>query len=119
MKLWKYSGTILSLTGVIHVVFAIIQNWNVYKAFFSAGFVNPIGNDIQKELSFWFMLVGILLILFGQTLQYYIKREGLPAPLFLGYALLVFSVVGCIIIPFSGFWLFIPQALIILFAKRG
>ncbi len=118
MKLWKYSGTILSLTGGIHVAFAIIQNWNIYKVFFSPGWVDPIGNDIQKELSFWFMLAGVLLILFGQTLQHYIKREGYPAPLFLGYALLVVSAVGCVIIPLSGFWLFIPQALIILFARR-
>ena len=118
MKLWKYSGTILSLTGGIHVAFAIIQNWNIYKVFFSDGLVNPIGNDIQKGLSFWFMLVGVLLILFGQTLQYYIKREGRPAPLFLGYALLVFSVAGCVVIPLSGFWFFIPQALIILLARR-
>lgn len=118
MKLWKYSGTILSLTGGIHVAFASIQNWNIYKVFFSDGLVNPIGNDIQKELSFWFMLVGVLLILLGQTLQYYIKREGVPAPLFLGYALLVFSVAGCVVIPLSGFWLFIPQALIIILARR-
>lgn len=38
--------------------------------------------------------------------------------LFLGYALLLVSVAGCILLPLSGFWLFIPQALIMILAKR-
>jgi hypothetical protein len=41
-----------------------------------------------------------------------------PAPLFLGYYLLTLSVAGCLIIPVSGFWLFIPQAFVIIFANR-
>lgn len=54
----------------------------------------------------------------GQTLQYYIKKEQKPAPLFLGYCILVFAVVGCIIEPISVFWLFLPQALVIIAANR-
>ncbi len=54
----------------------------------------------------------------GQTLQYYIKKEQKPAPLFLGYCILVFVVVGCIIEPISVFWLFLPQALVIIAANR-
>ncbi len=118
MKLWKYSGILLSATGVIHIIVGIISEWNIYKEMFIDGLVNSIGNDTQKNLTFWFFIVGVLLIMLGQSLQYYIKREQAPAPLFLGYALLVFSILGSLIVPVSGFWLFIPQALIIVCAKR-
>lgn len=118
MKLWRYSGFFLTATGVIHVVFALTAYWSSYSALFSDGLVNSLGEDLQKNLAFWFILVGVLLLMFGQSLQHYIKKEGMPAPLSLGYALLVFSVFGCFVVPASGFWLFIPQALIIILAKR-
>ena len=35
-------------------------------------------------------------------------------PLFLGYSLLLVSVVGYILLPLSSFWLLIPQALIMI-----
>ena len=41
---------------------------------------------------------------FGGTLQYYIRKEQKPVPLFVGYILL----------PLSSFWLLIPQALIMI-----
>ena len=119
MKLWKYSGTLLSATGVIHIIVAMISGWSVYKELVFDGLINSIGSNIQRGFSFWFLLIGVLLIMFGQSLQYYIKKEQTPAPLFLGYALLILSVLGCLIVPISGFWFFIPQALIIILAKRN
>lgn len=118
MKLWKYSGTFLAVTGVIHIIVAITQEWHIYKSLFFDGLVNSIGDNTQKALSFWFFIIGVILIMFGKTLQHYINKEQIPAPLFLGYALLTFSILGCFIAPISGFWLFIPQALIIILAKR-
>lgn len=118
MKYWKFSGVLLSATGIIHIIVAITQEWNIYKELFFDGLINSIGNNLHKALSFWFFIIGKILILFGQTLQYYINKEQMPAPLFLGYSLIIFSIVGCFIVPLSGFWLFIPQALIIIFAKR-
>lgn len=118
MKLWKYSGTYLTITGMIHTLVALGLNWNIYKAMWLNGLSNSIGNDFTKAFALWFFICGILLIFLGQTLQHYLKKEGLPAPLFLGYAILIFSIIGCIIEPVSGFWLFLPQALIIILAKR-
>lgn len=117
MKLWKYSGILLSATGIIHTIVAITQEWDIYKELFFDGLINSIGNNVHKALSFWFFTIGIILIMFGQSLQYYINKEQKPAPLSLGYSLLVFSILGCFIVPVSGFWLFIPQASIIIFAK--
>lgn len=41
-------------------------------------------------------------------------RSQKPVPLFLGYSLLLVSVVGYILLPLSSFWLLIPQALIMI-----
>lgn len=118
MKLWKYSGILLSATGIIHTIVAITQEWNIYKELLFDGLINSIENNMHKALSFWFLTIGVILIMFGQSLQYYINKEQKPAPLFLGYSLLVFSILGCFVVPISGFWLFIPQALIIILTKR-
>ena len=77
------------------------------------GFAASIGNDAERAYAFVFFVGGILL-LFGGTLQYYIRKEQKPVPLFLGYSLLLVSVVGYILLPLSSFWLLIPQALIMI-----
>ena len=70
------------------------------------GFTASIGNDAERAYAFGFFM--------GGTLQYYIRKEQKPVPLFLGYSLLLVSVVGYILLPLSSFWLLIPQALIMI-----
>jgi len=118
MKIWKYSGTLLTATGILHTIVALGLGWGSYSGMFRDGLINSTEDNFERGFALWFFFCGILLILLGETLQYYIRREQKPAPLFLGYSLLVLSVLGCIIEPVSGFWLFIPQALIIIWTKR-
>lgn len=118
MKLWKYSGTLLAFTGGIHTVYALFAGQEAYAAMFRNGLINSTDGNYDRAFALWFLICGILLIIWGQSLQYYIRKEQKPAPAFLGYSLLLFSGFGCIIEPFSGFWLFLPQALIIIFANR-
>ncbi len=116
--LWKYSGILLVITGIIHTLVGIWLGREAYIEMIRDGFVNSVADDYVREFAFWFLVCGVLLIFFGQTLHYYIRKEQQPAPLFLGYCILVFSLIGCVIEPISGFWLFIPQAIIILVAHR-
>ena len=81
------------------------------------GFAASIGNDAERAYAFVFFVGGILLLL-GGTLQYYIRKEQKPVPLFLGYSLLLVSVVGYILLPLSSFWLLIPQTLIMIGGTR-
>jgi len=117
MKGWKYSGILLIITGFLHTIVALFLGYRDYIAMFRDGIFDSVGENSQRGLSFWFLICGIFIIFFGHTLHYYIKREQKPAPAFLGYYMLILSVLGCIMVPASGFWLFIPQALIILFAN--
>jgi hypothetical protein len=118
VKLWKYSGIFLLATGILHTIVAVLVGKEALWAILREGLPDTAGEDVPRELAFWFLICGIMLVFLGQVLHYYIKKEKRPAPLFLGYYLLVFSIIGCVIVPVSGFWLFIPQALIIIFAKR-
>lgn len=121
MKLWKYSGTFLVITGLIHTIYALLLGKEDFADMIKYGLINSTGDNYNRAFALWFLVCGIILILWGQTLQYYIKKEQKPAPLVLGYCILAFAVVGCIIEPISGFWLFLPQALVIIAAniKRG
>jgi len=119
MKIWKYSGLLLIITGIFHVVVALFLGGEIYLKIIRDGLINALGDDYSHQFTFWFFVCGVLLILFGQTLHYYQKREQKPAPLSLGYGMLAFSIFGCIVVPVSGFWLFIPQALIIIIGNKN
>lgn len=118
MKLWKYSGTLLAITGGIHMMYALFLGKDAFVEMVRDGLINSTDAHYGRAFALWFLVCGIILILWGQTLQYYIKKEQKPAPLFLGYLILAFAVVGCIVEPISGFWLFLPQALIIIIANK-
>ena len=118
MKIWKYSGLLLIITGILHTIVALLLNGKIYLEIIQDGLFNALGDDYSRQFTFWFFVCGVFLIFFGQTLHYYQKREQKPAPLSLGYSMLIFSIFGCIIVPISGFWLFIPQALIIIIGNK-
>ena len=117
MKLWKYSGTLLTATGVIHTIYALFLGKEAFTEMLNNGLTDSIGENHNLGFAFWFLICGIILILWGETLQYYIRKEQKPAPLFLGYFILLFTIIGCIVEPISGFWLFLPQALIIIYSN--
>ena len=118
IKFWKYSGIFLIVTGIIHTIFAIALGKEAFMKIINEGLYNFTAMDCMRELAIWFFVCGIIIILLGQVLHYYIKKEQKPAPQSFGYSLLVFTIFGCIVEPGSGFWLFLPQALIIIFANR-
>jgi hypothetical protein len=115
---WKYSGILLIATGIIHTIVGLVMGRDIYWGILKSGFINVIEPDYVRAFAFWFFVCGIMLIIFGQTLHYYIRKTKRKPPCSLGYWLLSFSVFGCLAMPASGFWLFIPQGLIIIFAKE-
>ena len=119
MKIWKYSGIFLIATGILHTIVALALGWKAFVEIIRDGLVITVTpRNCTHELALWFFICGVFVILIGQVLHFYIKREQKPAPLSFGYSLLVFTIFGCIVEPGSGFWLFIPQALIIIFANK-
>ncbi len=119
MKIWKLSGIFLIATGIIHTIAAIALGKDAFLEIIQDGVVNVTSQDYTRAFAFWFLICGIFVIFLGQILHYYIKREQKPAPLFFGYSLLILTILGCIVEPVSGFWLFLPQALIIIVANKN
>ncbi|MDR2424540.1 MAG: DUF6463 family protein [Prevotellaceae bacterium] len=115
---WKYSGILLTITGVIHTIVGLVMGRDTYWKIIKSGFINAIEPDFERAFAFWFFICGIMLIIFGQSLHYYIRKTNRQPAISLGYWMLALSVFGCFAIPASGFWLFVPQSLIIIFAKR-
>ena len=118
IKIWKYSGILLVATGILHTIVAIAVGKEVFWGIIQDGVFNAVSPDVIRETMFWFLICGFFVILLGQVLHYYIKKEQKPAPLSFGYSLLAITILGCIVEPLSGFWLFLPQALIIIFANK-
>jgi hypothetical protein len=118
VKLWKYSGLFLVATGILHTIVAIVLGKEVYLKIIRDGLYNVTSLDYTRAFAIWFFVCGIFIILLGQVLHYYIKKEQKPAPLSFGYSLLIFTIFGCVVEPGSGFWLFLPQAFIIIAANK-
>jgi magnesium-transporting ATPase (P-type) len=115
-KLWRWSGTYLTATGIIHTAFALFAFRNIYWEMLREGLVNSAG-DAERAAAFWFLVCGVLLLFLGPVLQRHIRESGRPAPMWIGVALLLFSAIGCAVEPVSGFWLFVPQAVVIIAAN--
>jgi hypothetical protein len=119
MKVWKYSGIFLIATGILHTIVAIAIGKDTFLEIIRNGVFNLSSQiDYTREFAVWFLFCGIFIIFWGQMVHHYIKKEQKPAPLFMGYSMLICAIIGCIVEPGSGFWLFLPQALIIIFAHR-
>lgn len=75
MKLWKYSGTLLTATGIIHTIYALFLGKEAFTEMLNNGLIDSIGENHNLGFAFWFLICGIILILWGETLQYYIRKE--------------------------------------------
>ena len=118
MKLWKKSGALLIATGILHNLIGFMMGWEVLKALANEGFVNSINTEMDRNAIFWFLFSGFMLMLLGKLMQTYSQEQNKPVPAYLGYYLLALTVIGCLMMPLSGFWLVLPQALIIIMAHR-
>lgn len=110
----KRSGILLMLTSVIHNLIGIVLFWEPLVDMFQAGLFNSVANQFDRATPFWFLFSGALIFVLGYFMHWLINDLKKEIPPFLGWQLLLLSIVGAFILPASGFWLVIPQALIII-----
>jgi hypothetical protein len=83
-----------------------------------AGFFNVIEHHPSRASLFWFLFTGLMMILCGQ-LCFWIERQlGRTLPAFVGWELLILSVIGAVLMPISGIWLILAQAIYIIVVAR-
>ncbi|NEW06678.1 hypothetical protein GK047_11700 [Paenibacillus sp. SYP-B3998] len=112
----KHSGVMLTWTAVLHTVVGIIVYWQQITNIANDGFINAIDPQLHagRAAAFWFLMFGILLFMLASLMNWFIQIKGTEVPQFVGVHLLALSLIGVLFLPVSGFWLVIPQAIIIM-----
>ena len=82
-----------------------------------ARYLGAIGRDPERHAALWCLTTGGLLIALGQLARSTQARTG-SVPRSLGWSLLAIAAPGVVLLPASGFWLVLWQALLILFGSR-
>ncbi len=119
MKLWKKSGILLIATGILHNAIGLILGWPQIVEIFSHSIWNSMSvtGDRRQEL-LWFLMLGFAWMMAGALMHTYIKERNIPVSKTYGWILLLKGASVAILMPESGAWLFIPQGIILLTAKR-
>jgi hypothetical protein len=120
----KIAGYILIVAGTGHLLLAIIGTLNAtperWTTIFRTGFWNSIAppwinEDIPLKFTFWTQpgSFAIPLSILGCFIVWNaVKRQALPS--FLGWLVLVYALIICIMAPVSGFWLVLLAAILLI-----
>lgn len=114
MAIQKHSGWMMEWTSYLHNVVGLILFWKPLSEMVRAGVWNSIDHSFDRRAAFWFLFCGVLLWIIGRMMHWITKEKGIAIPRFVGWHLLIWSVVGIIILPISGFWLVILQGIYLL-----
>lgn len=109
-------GALLRLTGLLHQAVGLVVARDTVLAVLRDGFVGAIEPDPERMIVFWYLVAGFLMLFAGRALLEIERARPLPAAL--GWWLLALGVGGGLAIPASGFWLVVPQGLLVLARAR-
>ena len=112
-------GALQMAISVLHLVVGAVQFRKPLAAIARAGVVDAVDRDPDRQLAAWFMLFGASNLAGGQVTRWAERQTGtLPASS--GWTMLALAATGAALMPRSGFWIVIPQALLALgVARRG
>lgn len=105
----KLSAYLLIATGALHNAIGFIIGASVLGDIASEGFFNTVVMQPDRNATFWFLFSGFALMLMG-LLVLELRR----VPKTFAWSLLVLSLIGVILMPASGFWLVLAQAVYML-----
>ncbi len=113
----RFTGHSLMGIGALHTLVGLVAFSKPLADVAQDGFVNAIDPYLDRQVAFWYVLAGVLLFALGQSCRWAHRQTGL-VPISLGWTLLAIAVLGVILMPIAGFWLFFPPALFALAASR-
>ena len=116
MNISKHSGNLLIATGIFHNLIGFVIGWPVLADIVRSGFINSINEQMDRNAIFWFLFSGFMMIILGKLMQHYLEADW-KLPKWLGLSLLILSLIGCALMPVSGFWLVVPQAILVISAS--
>lgn len=118
----RLSGPLLMTTGVLDLLYVFVFHVRQFAAIAQDGLFGAVEltpAQLDRETAFWHLTFGATVLILGALIHWAQIRTG-TLPTFLGWSLLALGTVGAILVPVSGFWLVLPQAvLMLLVARRG
>ena len=102
MRAWI--GKSLVAIGTIHSIYGFVFFRKIIGQFAGERFFNALGSQFDKHAVFWFLMTGFTLMIVG-GLADSIEKKGGELPSFLRWTILALTIIGCFMIPASGFWL--------------
>ena len=114
----KLSGYWLIVTSILHFIGGFVFFPEPLAQIARAGWWNAVSPDpfnpnYETEAAFWFMMIAPLWFILGM-LCCWIQEQKLIMPAFVGWSLLIVTIISVVIEPVSGLWLLLPPSAIIL-----
>ena len=119
----RLCGPLLMATGVLDILYVFASHSRQVAAIAGDGFFNAVDpggalSTFDRETAFWHLTFGAMAVILGGLVHWTQARTG-TVPGFLGWSLLALCAVALVLVPASGFWIVLPQAvLMILVARR-
>lgn len=104
MKIWI--GKSIIFIGIVHSVFGLIVFRDILAELSRELLLNTVNGQPDRAAAFWFLFSGCALLIIGKLIHW-IERMQLALPSFLKWSFLAITLLGCFIMPKSGFWLLI------------
>jgi len=110
---WSRSvGFWLLCTAALHTAVGLGVGWPWVVDIVRDGVVGAVEPEPMRMALFWFLAFGVPVAIVG-GLVWELERAGRVVPRWLGVALVALGVAGGLAIPASGFWLVVPQGLVV------
>ena len=106
-------GRYLLGVGTLHNVVGVLLFSGPLGAIAAAGGWDAVDPHVDRNMAFWFLIAGLAFMLLGALVDW-IEAQRLALPRRLGWGLLGLAALGAFCMPVSGFWLFVPAALVTL-----
>jgi len=117
MKVLKASAWYLLFMAALHTLVGLVLDFEPLVAMLTGG-VGTIDQPYDDRIAaLWFMFSGALMFVIAGFAFWSVTRVG-ALPRFLGFTFLALGIAGGLIMPLSGFWLYIPLALVLILYKR-
>jgi len=106
----RWIGRSIIAISIIHTIFAFVVFWMPIQQILADGLFNVVGEDPMRGAVTWFFFAGIFMAATGFAVDL-IEKSGVHMSLRpLGIFLLIFTILGIIMMPVSGFWLILLPA---------
>ncbi len=115
MKRWI--GIYLMVVGVLHTAVGVIVFGPTLRQLLAEGMWNTLGRSPERQLSFWFLMLGLALILLGAMVDW-IETTTTRPPGRLAVGLAIITVAGLVMMPLSPFWLLLPATVALAIRSR-